>query len=307
MVLQLCSMRGVDWNDLKYVLAVAQTGSALRAAEQLGVNQTTVLRRLDALEAQVGASLFERRRTGLTLTAAGQRALEAAERIDGEIGGLVAALAAQRRTLAGSVRLTTSESMAYRLVTPCLRAFHELHPGVMVELIAHDEPLDVARGDADVALRAGFRPEGAGIVARRLPDSGWTIYCSQAYAAERGMPRSVDAIGGHAVVGFDGRMVALPGWQWLITAAPGASVRVRSNSMIAMIFNLKAGLGVGPLPTIIGDGEPELVRCFPPPKEITSEMWLIVRESSKNEPHVRAFADFLADYIKKTHAEPQPA
>lgn len=297
----------VDWNDLKYVLAIARTGSASRAAEQLGVNQTTVLRRIDALEAQLGAALFERRRTGQTPTAAGQRAFEAAARIDDEIGALVSDLAAQRRTLEGSVRLTTSESMAYRLVTPCLRAFHELHPGVSVELIAHDEPLDVARGEADVALRAGFPPEGAGIVARRLPDTGWTVFCSQAYAAERGMPRSSEDIADHPVVGFEGRMNALPGWRWLTAAAPGAQVRVRGNSMISMIFNLKAGLGVGPLPCIIGDGEPELVRCFPLPKEIRSEMWLIVRESLRNEPHVRAFADFLADYIRKTHAAPEPA
>lgn len=297
----------MDWNDLKYVLAVARTGSALRAADELGVNQTTVLRRIDALEGQLGAALFERRRTGQTLTAAGQRALEAAERIDSEIGGLVAALAAQRRTLEGSVRITTSESLAYRLVTPCLRAFHEVHPGVSVELIAADEKLDIARGDADLALRAGFAPEGAGIVARRLPGTLWTLYCSRAYAAERGMPDCVEAVGGHPVIGFEGRMVELPGWRWVAAAAPEAAVRVRSNSMISMIFNLKAGLGVGPLPCIIGDGEAELVRCFPPPPEIQSELWLIVRETLKSAPHVRAFADFLADYIKRTMGAPQTA
>jgi DNA-binding transcriptional LysR family regulator len=297
----------VDWNDLRYVLAVGRTGSALRAAEQLGVNQSTVLRRIDALESQLGAALFERRRTGQTATAAGVRAIEAAERIDDEIGGLVAALAAQRRTLEGSVRITTSESLAYRLVTPCLRAFHELHPGVSVELLAADDVLDVARGDADLALRGGFRPEGAGIVARRLPDTLWTVYCSRAYAAERGMPASPDELGRHPIVGFDGRMVELPGWRWLTTVAPDASVRVRGNSMISMVFNLKAGLGVGPLPCIIGDGEAELVRCFPPLADVRSELWLIVREALKTAPHVRAFADFLADYIKRTMGQAQPA
>ena len=297
----------MDWNDLRYVLAVGRTGSALRAAEQLGVNQSTVLRRIDALESQLGAALFERRRTGQTATAAGVRAIEAAERIDDEIGGLVAALAAQRRTLEGSVRITTSESLAYRLVTPCLRAFHELHPGVSVELLAADDVLDVARGDADLALRGGFRPEGAGIVARRLPDTLWTVYCSRAYAAERGMPASPDELGRHPIVGFDGRMVELPGWRWLTTVAPDASVRVRGNSMISMVFNLKAGLGVGPLPCIIGDGEAELVRCFPPLADVRSELWLIVREALKTAPHVRAFADFLADYIKRTMGQAQPA
>jgi DNA-binding transcriptional LysR family regulator len=292
----------MDWNDLRYVLAVARTGSALKAADLLGVNQTTVLRRIDALETQIGADLFERRRTGHTLTTAGRRAMETAERMDDEIQGLLTALAAQRRTLEGLVRLTTSESLAYRLVTPCLRAFHELHPGVAVELVAADERLDIARGDADVALRADSAPQGAGVVARRLPDNAWTVYCSRAYAAERGAPASPAEIAHHDVVAAEGRMATLPGERWLAAQAPGAKVRVRSNSMISMIFNLKAGLGVGALPTIIGDGEPELVRCFPPPKEISSEMWLIVRESLKNQPHVRAFADFLAAYAKQALA-----
>jgi DNA-binding transcriptional LysR family regulator len=196
----------MDWNDLRYVLAVAEAGSALRAAERLGVNQTTVLRRIDALEAQLGTAFFERRRSGHSLTPAGRRAVEAAERMDAEVGALVSALAAERRNLAGLVRITTSESLANRLVTPSMRAFHERHPGIDVELITSDQRLDLARGDADVALRAGSRPEGAGIVARRLPDHHWTIYCSRKYAAQRGYPRTREEIGSHDIVGMDGRI-----------------------------------------------------------------------------------------------------
>lgn len=299
--------RAMDWDDLRYVLAVARAGSALRGAELLGVNQTTVLRRLEALEKQLGAPLFERRRSGHTLTAAGHRAVEAAERMDEEARALTSALAAQRRALAGSVRLTTSETMANRLVTPCLRAFQDLHPGVSVELVAADERLDIARGDADIALRASSRPEGAGIVARRLPDNDWAIYCSRDYAAERGVPGCRAEIPGHDIVGMDGRMAGLPGWLWLSASAPGAQIRFRSNSLVNLVSNLKAGLGLGALPTMIGDLEPELVRCFPPPPEIRAEMWLIVREELKAQPHVRAFADFLAGYIRKTLSEPPSA
>lgn len=293
------------WDDLQYVLAVARSGSALAAARRLGVNQTTVLRRLDALEAAVGAPLFQRRRSGQTLTAAGRLAAEAAERMEREAQGFRDALAAQQRTLTGSVRLTTSETLAGRLVTPCLRAFQRLHPSIQIELITADERLDVARGEADVALRASSTPEGAGIVARRLPDNDWTIYGSRAYAEERGLPDSREAIRGHDIVGMEGRMATLPGWLWLAASAPEANVRFRSNSLSNLALNLKAGLGLGALPVMIGDAEPELVRCFAPPPELRAEMWLIVREELKNQPHVRAFTDFLAGYIRQTLAEPR--
>lgn len=290
----------MDWDDLRYVLAVARAGSALRGAELLGVNHTTVLRRLDALEAQLGVPLFERSHAGRTLTDAGRRAAEAAERMDEEADSLVKALAAQRRALAGSVRLTTSETLANRLVAPCLGAFQASHPGVCIELITADERLDVARGEADVALRASSRPDGAGIVARRLPDTPWTIYCSRSYAAERGIPACREEIPGHDIVGMEGRMGSLAGWLWLAASAPNAQIRFRSNSLTNLVSNLKAGLGLGALPTVIGDVEPDLVRCLPPPPEICSEMWLIVREEAKAQPHVRVFTDFLADHIRTT-------
>ena len=293
------------WDDLQYVLAVARTGSALAAARRLGVNQTTVLRRLDALEAAVGAPLFQRRRSGQTLTPAGQLAAETAERMERELQAFNDALAARQRTISGSVRLTTSETLANRLVTPCLREFRRLHPNIQIELITADERLDVARGEADVALRASSRPEGAGIVARRLPDNDWTIYCSRAYAEERGLPQNRGAVCDHDIVGMEGRMAQLPGWLWLAASAPEANVRFRSNSLSNLALNLKAGLGLGALPVMIGDAEPDLVRCFAPPPELRAEMWLIVREELKGQPHVRAFTDYLTRYIRETMAKVQ--
>lgn len=293
----------MNWDDLRIVLALSRAGSAMRAGPLLGVNQTTVLRRLQALEADLGVRLFERRSSGHGLTAAGRQVVCVAELIERETEALSRGFAALKRNLSGVVRLTTSESLAMRLVTPCLRAFHSLHPGVLVELITSDDRLDVARGEADVALRASSRPEGAGIVARRLPDNDWTIYCSRTYAAERGLPKSREDIRHHDIVGMDGRMAQLPGWRWLIESAPEAVIRFRSNSLIGLVPNLKAGLGLGALPCMIGDAEPDLVRCIEPPPEIRAEMWLIVRDELKDERHVRAFTDFLADYIRKTLAD----
>lgn len=290
----------MQWNDLLYVLAIVRTGSALRAAEILGVNQATVLRRLDAIEAAAGTQLFERRRSGLRSTEVGRLVAEVAMRMEQEAQALENALAARRRTFAGSVRLTTSFGLADRLVIPGMRAFQALYPSIVVELLIADERLDIARGEADVALRAGSGPEGAGIVARRLPDAYWTVYCSRTYAAERGVPENRAAIPGHEIVGLDGQMGRLPAWLWLAASAPDAVIRFRSNSLINLVSNLKASLGLGVLPTLTGDAEPELMRCFPPPPELRSELWLMVREEIKAQPHVRAVTDFLASYIRDT-------
>ena len=165
----------MQWDDLRYVLAVARTGSALRAARSLGVDQTTVLRKLDLLETTLGTSLFERRKSGQTPTPAGKLVAETAERMEKEARGLENTLATRRRIVGGAVRLTTSDGLAARFVTPCMRAFQALYPGVSVELIATDERLDIAAGEADVALRGSSHPEGVGIVAQRMPDILWTI------------------------------------------------------------------------------------------------------------------------------------
>jgi DNA-binding transcriptional LysR family regulator len=287
----------MDWDDLRYVLEVARTGSALGAARGLGVNQTTVIRRIAALETRLGARLFERNPGGYEATPLGREAAAAAARMEREARAFAEAASAGRRALSGTVRLSTAETMANLLVAPCLQAFHQAHPGVCVELDTTDRRVDVARGEADVALRAGSRPEGAGIVARRLPDNDWTVYCSAGYAAQNGCPAGPEAIAGHAVVGLDGPMGQIPAWGWLLARSREADVRVRCNSLTNLVSGLRAGLGLGTLPCVLGDSEPDLVRCFPPPVELRSEMWLIIRAELKSAPHVRALTDFLAAHV----------
>ncbi|HWV52883.1 LysR family transcriptional regulator [Pseudorhodoplanes sp.] len=288
----------IDWSDLRIVLAVARAGSALRAAQALGVNQTTVVRRIAQLEAAIGASLFERKQSGYHPTPLGQRVAAVAGRIEEEVTALESDVDAKQRTLAGTVRLTTSEALASHLVTPLLPDFRKTHAGILIELVADDRRFDLARGDAEVALRTGSRPDGAGIVARRLPNVAWSVYCSRSYADEWGAPSAIEALDGHPIIGFDGALGSRPAPLFLVRAAPNSKVSARSNSLANLVSALKAGLGIAMLPCLVGDAEPGLVRCLPPVKEVDSEMWLIVREEVKSAPHVRAFADFLAMRIQ---------
>src|SRR6185436_8180394 len=130
--------------------------------------------------------------------------------------------------------------------------FRKERPGITVELITADRRLDLSRSEADVALRAGSRPEGGGIVAQRLPDSAWGIYCSLAYAQDHGAPTRPDELDRHTVVGPEGAMANLPAFQWLTRITPNASIGTRSNSMTNLLSALKAGLGIGALPCFVG-------------------------------------------------------
>jgi DNA-binding transcriptional LysR family regulator len=293
----------IDWSDLRFVLAVARTGSALRAAQLLGVNQTTVMRRIDQLEAAIGADLFERKQSGYHLTSLGERVAAAAARIGDEVTALESMIGAEQRTLSGRVRFTASEALASCVVAPLLADFRKGQPGITIELVVDDRRLDLSRGDADVALRTGSRPDGAGIVARRLPDVAWSVYCGRSYAEDHGAPVSVVQLDGHPLLMVDGALASRPPSLFLVRAAPHSAVSARSNSLANVVSALKAGLGIAMLPCLIGDADPDLVRCLPPVDGIESEMWLIVREDVKSAPHVRAFADFLATRISGMRAQ----
>jgi DNA-binding transcriptional LysR family regulator len=289
----------IEWDDLRFILAVARSGSALRAAQSLGVNQTTVTRRMANLEAVVGADLIERKQSGYQLTALGKRIAASAERVEDEVKALESMLGAAKRALTGSVCVTTSEMLASILITPLLREFRKQHPGILVELIAADRKLDLARGEADVALRATLRPEGAGIVARRLTRAPWSVYCSRSYADEHGTPATLEALDGHAVVSVEGELANLAGPRLLTRMTPSSRISARSNSLTNLVLTLKEGLGIAMLPCMAGDSEPDLVRCLPPLAEVEGELWLIIREEVKSAPHIRAFADALVAHVHR--------
>lgn len=296
----------IDWGDLRFVLAIARAGSALRAAKALGVNQTTVTRRMADLEAAIGAELFERRQSGYHLTPLGQRVAQAAAAIEDQVKALESAIRAEQRTLSGRVRVTAPEILANVLITPWLRSFRKEHPAITVELIADERYLDLARGEADVALRGTIRQkeplQGTGIVARKLADVGWSVYCSRAYAEENGVPRTLEALDGHAVVALDESMAHLPGPRLLARLAAHSRISARSNSLNNLVLTLRAGLGIATLPCIAGDAEPELVRCLPPIPELEADLFLVVREEVKSAAHVRAFAEALAAHVKENRA-----
>lgn len=205
-----------DWNDLRYLLAVAREGSTLAAARVLGVNQSTVHRRLVELERRIGFALVVRHATGYRLTELGETLLPAAERVDEAVSLLQNQIRAYGDELVGIIRLTCPEPLVSRLVgSPYLDLFHENHPGLKIEFVMSDRYLDLGKGEADVALRSG-EPDDERLIGRKIADSIWAVYASKSYLQHHGRPERIDDLGHHALVGFDGMLAghrAANGWR----------------------------------------------------------------------------------------------
>ena len=286
-----------DWNDVAAFLAVAETGSTLAAGRALRVSQTTAARRVAALEAALGAVLFERRAAGYALTPAGERLLGpardmrvAAERLRDE------ARAAARQT-GGAVRLTTHEIYASTVLLPILRDFHDAQPDVVVELDTSEALVDLGAGAADVALRSTPEPQGAGLVGRRLCDDGWTVYCSRSYAEAHGRPATAAALRRHVFIGGGGDTVWRPYREWLRRNDLESAVVMHHGSASGLLAAVRGGLGLAVLPSFVADLEDDLIRCGPPPPQQARGLWLLTHERVKRSPPVRALVDFLAERL----------
>lgn len=289
----------LDWNDLKYLLAVAREGSTLAAGRSLRVSQTTVARRIAALERALGLSLFEKRQAGYALTPAGEGLLERAKRVESAATGFAEASAALTRETSGTVRITTQEIFAITLLAPILRELHELHPEILIELDDSQEFRDLGEGEADIALRSAIGDLGAGIVGRRLCDDDWTLYCSRDYAAQHGVPRTRAELRNHAFIGGGGPKLWRAYSAWLRDLGLDDRVIMHHASATGMMSAIRSGLGIAVLPRIVADADPDLIQCTPPRGDHKRVMWLVTHERIRRTPRVRVVIDFLYDRLSR--------
>jgi DNA-binding transcriptional LysR family regulator len=288
-----------DWNDLKAFLAVARGGSTLAAAKSLGVNQTTVARRIESLEQALGFKLFERGQTGSRLTEVGAALIAEAEAVEQAAIRFANQAAGQMRGVSGALRLTTNELVASSMVIPALGAFRQLHPDIQVDLVITDATLDLANGEADLAIRTSQALAPSDLVARKICDHHIALYCSREYAARKGVPASLDELRDHDLIDVSREMSNVPAATWMMRHSGGKEPVTRSNSMASLVHAVKAGLGIGALPCAIGDPDRDFIRCSDVIEEARASSWIVTRRDLKDAPRVRAFIDFMAPYLQQ--------
>lgn len=288
----------LDWNDLRYVLAVGRHRGLARAAETLAVNHSTVFRRLNAIEAQLGVKLFERLQGEYQPTDAGARVLAAAERVEAEALSLDRELAGGDAKLAGELRVTSSETLAFSALTLEIARFRDLHPGIRVELVVDNRQVDLSRREADVALRA-TRPRRGDLYGRKLADIEWAVYGAPGYVAEGGAPARVADLAAHDVIGWGAGTTGIGTATWLAGVVPERAIGYRSSSLINQLVAARSGIGLAVLPRYLAEPDPGLIRVLPPIAELDRELWLITHSALKGTARVRAFMDIVGEGVRR--------
>lgn len=280
----------MDWNDLRYALEVARTGSIAGAARNLGVAHTTVYRRINAFEESSGARFFDRAPSGYVLTEAGRELLAIGGDLEARVLAFSRQLSGLDARLEGEVTVATAEPLALKLAG-LLQAFRRSYPGISVRLFVSNAPVDLARREADVALRVSSAP-GDELVGRRLASLAFAVYGS------RGMVRDERAdLSSLDWIGFDATLAETPQGRWEAAHVPPERVVFRTNSRAMFLECVASGAGIGVLPCGLAAQSAALVPLSEVLPELTLPLWLLTHPSLQNTPRIRVLMDFLASAI----------
>lgn len=281
-------MEQLDWADLRAFLAFLRTGSVRPAAHVLGVSHSTIARRLDQLETQIGVPLYRRTSDGVSLTAAGQEVHDAALRIEAELSGLDRRLFARETRLEGPLILTLMDELMVDPFVKLLHAFKTAHPGIDLKLDTGMARSNLDRREADLALRFG-RDQADHLTGRRLGQTARAVYAQRTLIDNRTSPHSLGWI---SFSGFDDKET----WK-RSTPFPDQDTVLRCFDIRSQHVACRAGFGLALLPCFLCDLDPELVRVSDPEFVSRQDLWLLRHPDTKNNPRIRALMDHIIDNL----------
>jgi DNA-binding transcriptional LysR family regulator len=287
-----------DWNDLRHFLAVARRGSIGATAKALGVNQSTVQRRLLALERGLGCVLVERHATGYRLTEHGQILLASVTDVEAAVDAVQRRVASFDDKDVGPVRVTCLVTVGQRIVrSGLLDAFHARHRGMVVELLMEQRMLDLSKGEADIAIRGGTPGPGA-LVGRKIAELPWGIYASRAFIERHGRPAEPRDIERFAVVELIDELENLPAVRWMRLHASQARIAARCANIPSVHLAVKSGAGLAPLPAVHAAADADLVSVLGTIPELNYPMFLVTHKDVRRRPRVNAFFEFCVRELK---------
>jgi len=291
----------MEWDDLKTFLAISRAGTLSGAARTLGISQTTAGRRLDALHRQSGVRLLQKTPAGYVLTPAGEHILASVESMEGEAFTVERAVNGEDVRLAGTVRVTTVETLAVKVLAPTLTEFRRRYPNIVIEIDIDSRLLSLARREADIALRTG-KFEQHDIVVRKVGEEHIGVYASRDYLKAHGTPDFSAQCAGHTRIASGLETTNMPVARWFERVAARAILAVRGN--VGVRFEVaRAGAGIACLPVLVARDASELVRLDAPAPPVR-ELWLGVHRDMQRAPRIRAVLDFLSTEVKNAVSAP---
>lgn len=290
-----------DWDDYRYFLAVADTGSLSAAARRLDTTQPTVGRRIKALEKRLRMVLFERSGHGYVLTPVGKDIHEPATRMQQRALAVEERVAGVDAQPAGRVRLATTEILARSWLVAKLASLHTRFPRLELELITGTGLLNLLRRESDIALRVG-KPGSEELIGRRAGVIAHGLYGSAAYLATHGEPQSLAELSHHTVIESLREIAELRQVRLLRQASEDATVSLRSNSVMAQLAAARAGLGLVTTSAHSARHFPELRRVLADSFDVRLDLWLLTHRDLRHNARIRAVLDFLAEQVRLDQA-----
>lgn len=281
--------------DLALVGALAQRRSIRAAGASLGVHASTVFRRLEALEAELGVRLFERFRDGYVPTPAGEELCALARRTEDDLLLVENRLRGRDMRPSGLLRVTTTDTLLATVLGPVFADFRRGHPEVELEVAVSNQPYDLTRRDADVAVRPTPDPP-QNLVGRQVARIAFGIYGARPYLA--GRSTKAENLRDHAWIGLDASLSHIRAAQWLDALLRGSPPPVRVNSLLGAFHAARAGLGLTLLPRYLGDGDPVLERVGDSVPDLSAALWLLTHPDLRRVARVKVFMDFAAEALQ---------
>jgi DNA-binding transcriptional LysR family regulator len=284
----------LSWDEFRLVKSIAEARSLVGAAERLGVNHSTVFRRLAAVESAVGARLFERSRAGYEPTAAGEEMIALASTMADSVLEFERRVAGRDIKPTGELSVTTPEAIGQHFMPGIVAQFQAQNPGVVVELILSDQSLNLSRRDADIAIRMTNDPPET-LVGRRICTGRWSVYRRRDLAAESGSAPA-DSV---AFIGFGDNFGPAPARRWIEANIPPGRLVAKANSAHCMLQLALQGFGATLLPCFLGDRCPDLARVGYLLPELDIGVWMLTHSDLRRSARVRGFMDFAGAELTK--------
>lgn len=285
----------IDWDNLRYVLKVAQTGSIASAAKALDVNRTTVLRRINQFESDLDFQLFDRRGSGYALAPGADRLLNAAMEMEQRVDDLYRQIQGKTIQLEGDLRITTTDSLLISIVAPHLESFRLLHPQIKLELVITSHQLSLSRRDADIAIRPG-KSIPKNLVGNQIGTMQFGIYGSNDYL----LSTNASQLDHHRWLGVDNPVLQSPPGQWIESNVPESCFCLKADSFLALKAAAENDMGLCLLPVNLAGQSDNLQRVFPDQPGITNNLWIVTHPDLARSARVHAFMQHITNAMKNS-------
>lgn len=287
-----------DWNDYQFFLKVALLGTLTAAADTLGVNHSTVFRRINALEKKMDVRLFERLKTGYVLTEAGEEILDRVQRIENEIHEIDRKLLGKDIRLSGSIKVSTTDTLGYYWLPPYIRKFKTEYPDIIIDVDIKTRFTDLSKREADIVIpTANEQPDY--MVGRKLAPIIFRLYASESYIRRRGIPKNIDDLSSHSLLLPNEALAGLPIIKWLKKYISDKAIAASSDKLTGLYKMAQQGLGIVPLPHYVGDPDPILVKVMEVPQQFHRAVWILTHPDLRHTARIRAFMGFMKKEVKK--------